>query len=503
MNRQYIGARYVPKIFDNNGSNEWVSGISYEPLTVVTYMMNSYTSKKAVPSNIGAPSLNPEYWVNIGNYVGLISQLTERVNALNENVTKNDDKLTSLIISVKEYGATGNGETDDTTAILNAVAVANEYHCTLFFPTGTYILNNTINVNGCNILSAKGVINYGGNDTCINITDGFNTVIEGLILYGQNSGIGMKAIGHLNFSTISHCLIKGFEYGIKFEDSWLCHIEDVICQENTEYGAYLTRAYNAVIERCSFLKSNINLLIQTEAGAKISGVDCSGANNYGLVLNGCKGVSVSDLYYEDSGTYKATSVIHTGSNSFNFCSFKGLKMGLTNEDVSYITMDGSNGAWCLHNIFEDMVITTEESSQTIFNLIDYSGYQRQYANTLINIPTYTDTVISIAKGNGSFNIVDDGTKDVGSIYVIYGTSITKLTSNNNLQIIDFETDASGNASISYPAGCNRINCVIEQIRDGSGVVYPPATQRYYDSQWLATGLPASTPLKAFLSYHLT
>ena len=46
INRQYIGARYVPKFFDNNGSTEWVKGIGYEPLTIVTYLNNSFTSKK-------------------------------------------------------------------------------------------------------------------------------------------------------------------------------------------------------------------------------------------------------------------------------------------------------------------------------------------------------------------------------------------------------------------------------------------------------------------------
>lgn len=41
MNRQYIGARYVPKFFDDGkGSSEWISGLSYEPLTVVTHLGN-------------------------------------------------------------------------------------------------------------------------------------------------------------------------------------------------------------------------------------------------------------------------------------------------------------------------------------------------------------------------------------------------------------------------------------------------------------------------------
>ena len=67
MNRQYIGARYVPKFFDDGkGSSEWISGLSYEPLTVVTHLGNSFISKKPVPANTEITDTN--YWVVTGNY---------------------------------------------------------------------------------------------------------------------------------------------------------------------------------------------------------------------------------------------------------------------------------------------------------------------------------------------------------------------------------------------------------------------------------------------------
>ena len=78
--RQYIGARYVPKFFeDSNGSSEWASGVAYEPLTIVTYNSNSYTSKKTVPATIGAPNLNPEYWVSTGIYNAQIDEYRQEV----------------------------------------------------------------------------------------------------------------------------------------------------------------------------------------------------------------------------------------------------------------------------------------------------------------------------------------------------------------------------------------------------------------------------------------
>ena len=71
--RQYIGARYVPKFFENpNGSAEWIKETTYEPLTIVTYLGNSYTSKKPVPLN--TEITNTEYWSVTGNYNAQVEQ---------------------------------------------------------------------------------------------------------------------------------------------------------------------------------------------------------------------------------------------------------------------------------------------------------------------------------------------------------------------------------------------------------------------------------------------
>lgn len=80
---QYIGARYVPKFYENSdGTEEWRAGVEYEPLTIVTYNGNSYTSKKPVPSNIGNPSDNTSYWASTGNYNQQVEEYRQQVVAL-------------------------------------------------------------------------------------------------------------------------------------------------------------------------------------------------------------------------------------------------------------------------------------------------------------------------------------------------------------------------------------------------------------------------------------
>lgn len=81
--RQYIGARYVPKFFENpNNTAEWLPNVIYEPLTIVTYGLNTYTSKKTIPASVGDPANNPEYWVATGNFNEYINELREEMQAI-------------------------------------------------------------------------------------------------------------------------------------------------------------------------------------------------------------------------------------------------------------------------------------------------------------------------------------------------------------------------------------------------------------------------------------
>lgn len=60
--RQYIGARYVPII----DKDPWNNTKAYDPLTVVMYQGNSYTSRTFVPAGIDIS--NSTYWALTGNY---------------------------------------------------------------------------------------------------------------------------------------------------------------------------------------------------------------------------------------------------------------------------------------------------------------------------------------------------------------------------------------------------------------------------------------------------
>ena len=98
--RQYIGARYVPKFFDYDGSSEWRENTAYENLIIVTRENDSYTSKKAVPSTVGEPENNPDYWVKTG-VSGSTEGLNTRVTNLENRVSDDEASITNISASLQ------------------------------------------------------------------------------------------------------------------------------------------------------------------------------------------------------------------------------------------------------------------------------------------------------------------------------------------------------------------------------------------------------------------
>lgn len=89
---QYIGARYVPLIGRKGESSVvWDNSAPYEPLTVVTYQGDSYTSRQSVPAGIAIT--NTDYWVKTGDYNAQVASYVQQVTNLQSNVSAVEDAL--------------------------------------------------------------------------------------------------------------------------------------------------------------------------------------------------------------------------------------------------------------------------------------------------------------------------------------------------------------------------------------------------------------------------
>ena len=82
--RQYVGARYVP-VFAN--PLEWSDTREYEPLTIVTYQGNSYTSMQYVPTSISIA--DTAYWALTGNFNAQVEAYRAEVRAFDDRINAN------------------------------------------------------------------------------------------------------------------------------------------------------------------------------------------------------------------------------------------------------------------------------------------------------------------------------------------------------------------------------------------------------------------------------
>lgn len=135
--RQYIGARYVTKIYTNSldpSSAEWEAGVIYEPLTLVTYNNGSYLSKETVPGSVGDPASNTTYWAQTGYYNGQIAALDAAINDIN-------DKIGGILFIDEMAGVT---DTDKVQAAFDSV---DENVITIIAVTRLYDIQADIDIN--------------------------------------------------------------------------------------------------------------------------------------------------------------------------------------------------------------------------------------------------------------------------------------------------------------------------------------------------------------------
>ena len=97
----YVGHRYVPKIM-----GDWDNSKIYEPLSIVQYQGNSFTSRQYVPS--GVEITNEEYWASTGNYNAQVEQYRQDVRDLDNEINNINDE----VINARDGEATLNDRLD-------------------------------------------------------------------------------------------------------------------------------------------------------------------------------------------------------------------------------------------------------------------------------------------------------------------------------------------------------------------------------------------------------
>ena len=99
-NRQYIGARYVPKLAT---PLQWNENMAYEALTIVTDGNgNSFTSRKPVPAGIALT--NAEYWANTGNFNAQLAELDDSLTTILSDIATIEQEIEDIGSSITPVG---------------------------------------------------------------------------------------------------------------------------------------------------------------------------------------------------------------------------------------------------------------------------------------------------------------------------------------------------------------------------------------------------------------
>lgn len=355
INRQYVGARYVPKIM-----GEWNKALQYEALSVVTYMGNSFTSKVPVPANVEIN--NEDYWINTGNYNAQVEEYKQLVN---------NEILRKPYVSIEDYGAIAN--TDITAALNMAIEECNKTGKNLYIPSKNYIVSDPITINksicifgdigrGATTGDYRSVdfsLIYTGNNTLFTISEQCSyVVIDALSIKGNSNSICFEVNTLRN--KFMNCYIAYFDkvFSLTMTNSEIPAFENIIdnnyfYENNIVLYSYYKRgsATDGYFTNNIIIKGNYSINSTVLSQWIISGNH--DYTNNGINISQGVNLQINNNYF-DNGNKTSINILANGGLQINSNQFLcvettadipnskiNISTNITEYDYSFITVTGN------------------------------------------------------------------------------------------------------------------------------------------------------------------
>lgn len=390
-NNVYIGSRYVP-IFDG----AWSSIKTYESLTIVEYGNNSFTSKRPVPLNIPPTTgdENDPYWALTGNYNGQISNLQRQINDNTSDITALMKKAN--YVTPEDFGAVGDGVTDDTTALQ---AAFNDPHTLI--GNGTYRISNTITATVEKDICIDGLI------LCVGAFDGFIIGSHNVPLQGYFIGkkIVIKEIRKVTEDwTNQHTAIT-------FINVWRAEISMLASGWHTgikligdNYGCAWNLIYNPVTHTCKY-----GLVMEQLNGGwtnqnTIIGGSFGWVHSYAMAHSSasdpCKGL----IIVGNANAFYNVAVDGTGSGSTDYAHYIGVESSGAHNRFNYVRFErvGEVKFTGLYDVLEYAYLY--ENITTITRTYPTSAFITLFNHKEI-VSDSTDSAVTIQTVNNSASIL--------------------------------------------------------------------------------------------------
>lgn len=304
----------------------WDSSIAYQIYSIVEYQGTNYIAIQNVP--VGAMITDTDYWTPANTVV-------EQINAIGAQTTEIERDAKHYYLRPQDFGAVGDGVTDDTGAFVAMVAEVNSLIARktftdvnpsewiggieVYIPAGNYVLTESFKVPSGIVVRGAGI-----NATILQFSGGYGISLDGkpynnlkywtgrisdlrINMGGGGTGLsnaelcnmtadGQNAVHHSTFERIQ---ISNAHAGFAMIGGWLNRIEECTVTA-CNYGYILTRLTGI----------NGNNANSIHNCAALSMKACGfWFDSTGLLVDGCNAESIGNTW---QGTYTGESITLAG-----------------------------------------------------------------------------------------------------------------------------------------------------------------------------------------------
>jgi len=358
-------------------------------------------------------------------------------------------KLTETsVISVRQFGAKGDGVTNDTASVTAALAIVNvSGGGQLRFPRGTYLLSSALNItqsgvilsgDGCEnttlLFSAGGVTIIG--TSSVNLDGSY---VEGLKIKrsGAATGTGLD-VQWAHEGKFMDMRIFGFSVGMNLFNAWVNHFYRCRWDGNDTGINCLTNSNAVHIFGGSINNNNVS---STSVGIVIRGCWNVGLHGVDVEYNNFRGVSIRG---HQSGEIFTGGVIIDGCYIENNGT-PGTGGGRHIEVGGYGTLADTNqvaNVYIRNNIFYSDN-TSMDAALAVFNAYDVKFNDNQHPNGI----TYATKAVVLLAGAQSFYAANNNLSLTSNYVLTAGATFSPdFVQTGQFNIV---TDGSGNGVADF------------------------------------------------------
>ena len=474
-------------------SGEWDITKQYPAWTIVNDNngRDGYISIQPVPAGVTIDNI--DYWRGVANYSDIIADLQNRVIVLEGDVADN-----KIWVTPEEFGAVGDGVTDDTQAMQDAIDYAIANHCSVLATKNYSIDSVTISTDLYDGLTFFFNRIYGSGANTPLIVEGQSIVIYGNMLVNENGNA--LQLGGANYAaggvTVNINLIRSSAVCMVLKATSAQNVQD--CVFNISRMIYTTHAvYMDTTDRyIGEITFNNTWFTCTDpsGGAYAIYCDCVNYGMTGLTLNACSfegcgnGIQVLNTsptvqhqFMPLNGFGLRVSELTEGNNK-TFLDYHG-----TGRLIGSVTVDSANlDSFVFH---DDLAGAVPSSPFTVYGRLRLKYGSSVFSNKatltsggleiapsdtfgyIIGTSTYTEDlpISRFSRCSGNVTLALSSVLWEGDLEFLFNTSGSTLTVNN----VVFTTTANFEilkVKALYFAGVG-IRYIVEQA--GIGTIISP------------------------------